>query len=634
MNKYPRWKYWLLLIVFVIAFVYALPNLFGDDPSVQVSSQTAGESLTATDLSAVKQALHKAQIPYTSIKLEDKSVLARFSTINEQQKAKEDLKTHFAQKYMIAISLAPAAPGWLQSFGAEPMRLGLDLRGGVHFLLQVDVNTVLKHREQGDIRNIAQTLRDKRIRYAGLEHSKKTGIDVKFRSDDILEQALPVLKRRFPDYAWQQLKGQWVVSGRLTQAALLKIRQYTVEQTMQTLQRRVNELGVSEASVQQQGMDRIAVDLPGVQDATQAKNLLGKTATLEFHLVDTTHDPMAAAQGVAPPGSQLYTFNGQPVLLKSQVVLTGDAITNASAGFDQNGRPSVNIRMGGQGESLFYKVTGQNIGKPLAVVYIETKSHPIKVNGKEKIIYKKVKRIINIATIQSALGSPFQITGLNNTEIAKNLSLLLRAGALLAPVTIVAERNVGPSMGQQNIHQGMLSIAWGLGLVVIFMILYYSLFGVIADIGLFLNLIFLVAVMSMLGAVLSFPGIAAMVLTLGMAVDANVLIFERIREELRAGVTVQKAIYAGYEKAFSTIVDANVTTLIAAVVLFSLGTGAIKGFAITLTIGLITSMFTAVTYTRAIVNLRYGGKRISQLPIGMRIPETGAAANEIKGGKD
>src|SRR3990167_174816 len=624
MNKYPAWKYWLLLVVLLVGIVYALPNAFGTDPSVEISSPTPGVSLTNNDLSAVTQLLQTDQLIYKSIVLDDKSILIRFNSIDTQQLTQEQLKKQLGHKYLIAISLAPAAPKWLLALGAEPMRYGLDLRGGVHFLLQIDVNSVMKRRLQSDVRNVAETLRSEQLRYAGINLSQGN-ITVSFRDQTTLNQADNLLNTRFTDYQWQQTKGQLSLTGSLTPQAIQQNNQYTVEQTMETLKRRVNELGVSEATVQQQGESRIAVDLPGVQDATQAKSLLGKTATLEIHLVDTSHDPMAAAEGVAPPDTTLYTYKGRPILLKNQIVLTGDAISSATSGFDQNGQPAVNIRLAGGGESNFYHITGENIGQPMATVYIEIKSYPTTINGQQKIIYKKIKRVINIATIQSALGSPFQVMGLPSTAEANDLAMLLRAGALIAPVTIIAEQNVGPSMGQQNIRLGMISIVVGLILVVFFMALYYQFLGVIADIALLLNLIFIVAVMSLIGAVLSFPGIAAMVLTLGMAVDANVLIFERIREELRQGVAVQAAIHAGYEKAFATIVDANVTSLIAATVLFSLGTGPIKGFAITLIIGLITSMFTAIAYTRAIVNFVYGGKKVKSISIGIHIkrPEQG-----------
>lgn len=616
MNKYPAWKYGLLLLILILGLIYALPTLYGEIPSVQISSQTAGVSLSSDDMTELKQALLTKKLNYQAIKQEGKSILVLCHSIDEQQAIQDYLKILYSNRYLVAISFAPNAPAWLAWVGANPIHLGLDLRGGVHLLLQVDMDTVEKRRLESDVHNIADSLRDARIHYSGILLQKPASIALSFQDKSALEQADDFLSIHFPDYQWRS--SDLTLVGLLNPQATLGTMQDAIAKTMETLNRRINALGVSEATVQQQGADRISVDMPGVQDATQAQNILGKTATLEFHLVDTEHDPMVAAQGVAPPGSQLYFYNGQPVLLKDQVVLSGDAISDASAGFDENGRPAVDIRMAGQGESNFYHITGQNIGKPLAVVYIETKLTPIMVNGKEQIISKEEKQVINIATIQGALGSPFQIMGLSSTDEAKNLSLLLRAGALVAPVVIIAESNVGPSMGAQNIHAGLLSVLVGIVLVAVFMIFYYNVFGLFANIALCLNLVFTVAIMSLLGAVLSFPGIAAMVLTLATAVDACVLIFERIREELRLGVTAQVAINAGYEKAFATIVDANVTTLIAAVVLFSIGTGPIKGFAVTLIIGILTSMFTAIAYTRAIVNLSFGGKKITRLPIGMK----------------
>jgi len=387
---------------------------------------------------------------------------------------------------------------------------------------------------------------------------------------------------------------------------------------MSTLRRRVNELGVSEAIVQQQGRDRISVDLPGIQDAVQAKDILGKTATLEFHLVDNEHDVSEALDGLVPAGSELHNFEGRPILLKSQILLTGDSITNATASFDQSGRPSVGIRLGGGGESIFEKATAENIGRAMSVVYVEIKSVKTNIDGKDKIIYKKESRVINIATIQSALGKSFQITGLSNPIEARNLALLLRAGSLPAAVTIVEERTIGPSMGKRNINLGKLSIEVGMLFIIIFMAIYYRLFGIMADVGLIINLVFLIAILSLLGATLTFPGIAGIVLTVGMAIDYNVLIYERIREELRNGITHQAAIHTGYDKAFVTIVDANVTTLIVGLILFALGTGPVKGFAITLVIGLFTSVISSVTYTRALVNLVYGSRKVKHLSIGIK----------------
>jgi preprotein translocase subunit SecD len=629
MNKFSAWKNILLLVILLIGAIYAFPNIFPDNPSVQISSSSAGQTMTQVDLSKATTLLNKNHLQRMSAVLQSGKILIRFHNIDAQAKAKEVLTTGLGQDYTVAITLAPSTPAWLRAFGATPMRMGLDLRGGVNLLLQVNVADVVKSRQQGDLHGLATSLRQKRIRYNELAlHSQV--MTLQFRQAAMASKALDYVKKNLPNYLWKQQT--LTVSGTLTKTALQHIRQYTIDQTRQTIQRRVDALGVSNATVQQAGLNRISVDLPGIQDATLAQEILGKTATLEFHLVDTTHNPMvAAANGMAPAGTQLYTMNGRPILLKSPVILSGQSITSAASGFGQNGQPSVNIRVGGTGETLFYRATSANVNKALAVVYIETKSHPAVINGKETIVYKKIKRVINVANIQSALGASFQVTNLSSTAAAKQLALLLRAGALIAPVTIVADHTVGPSMGAKNVKQGMLSIEIGLLLVVGFMLLYYRLFGLIADIGLIFNLILLVAVLSVLGNVLTFAGIAGIVLTIGMAIDANVLIFERIREELRNGVTAQAAINLGYEKAFGTIIDSNATTFIAAIVLFSIGSGAIKGFAICLSIGLVTSVFTSVTYTRAIVNVIYGGRRLKHLPIGIKVKTATKKLNKGEG---
>ena len=620
MNKYPIWKNVLLLVIFLFAVVYAVPNLYGEDKAVQFSSTIPGGALTTSDLSKIKSVLNSFHLVYDSAVLYNKNILVRFADTDDQLKAKGMLESKFSDKYLVALSLEAATPKWLMNIGANPMKLGLDLRGGVHLLLQVDVDSVVKNRLKSAVRNVALELRRKMVRYAGISSFGARGIKLKFRKSRVLRKAKDVLERRFPEYKWLKLKNVtgYQLLGRFKKSSIHKIRQYTIEQTMTTLRRRVNALGVSEAVVQQDGASRVSVDLPGIQDATQAKNILGKTATLEFHLVDTKNDAADAAAGLVPTDDELFNYMGHPVLLKSRIVLSGDSITRASISYDQSGRPSVNVKLGGGGESLFEHVTSENIGKPLSVVYVEIKSHKKMINGKLKITYKKEKRIINIATIQSTLGSNFQITGLSNPVEAKTLSLLLRAGALPAAVTVIEEQTVGPSMGKRNIHLGRLSIDVGMLLIVLFMAFYYSAFGLIADIGLFINLILLVAVLSLLGATLTFPGIAGIVLTVGMAVDYNVLIYERIREELRRGMAPQLAIHTGYERAFVTILDANLTTLIVALILFALGTGAVKGFAITLTIGLFTSIVSSVTYTRALVNWIYGGRRVKHLMIGIK----------------
>ncbi|MDR3491905.1 MAG: protein translocase subunit SecD [Gammaproteobacteria bacterium] len=619
LNRYPWWKNLLVVVVIFIAFIYAAPNVFGEDPSVQVSGSSATIVVDDAKIETIKQVLQSAHITYKSMQTENKSLLLRFDSTDVQLKAKEAIQEALGNDYLVALNLAPATPEWLKSVGALPMKLGLDLRGGVHFLLQVDVDSVVKQRVEGDLRGISQLLRDDRIRYTGLTRNSENGIDLQFRSEDAAANARHSLTERFTEFTWTMSNdgSNYMLKGNLDPVALQRSRQDTLDQAMNTLRNLVNELGVSEAVVQQQGASRVSVDLPGIQNTTEAKNILGKTATLEFHMVDMDHDAASAVGGVAPPETHLYYDRGRPVLLKNDIILRGSSIVSASSGMGEDGRPSVNVRLGGGGESLFEKTTAESIGKAMAVLFVEVKSEPKTENGKTVIHYRTDKRVISVATIQSALGNSFQITGLTGQDEARTLALLLRAGALPAPVTIMEERQVGPSLGKQNIRMGILSVAVGFALVVFFMAIYYGVMGLIADIALGMNLILIVAVLSLLGATLTLPGIAGMVLTVGMAVDANVLIFERIREELRNGLGVQASIHAGYERAFMTIVDANLTTLIVAIVLFSLGSGAVKGFAVTLTIGLITSMFTAITGTRAIVNALYGGKPVKRISIGM-----------------
>jgi preprotein translocase subunit SecD len=616
LNRYPLWKSLLVVFVVFIAFLYAAPNLFGDDPAVQISGSSADIPVNEATVQTINQALDKAQVHYKQVQQENRSLLLRFSSTDDQLKAKETIQEALGQNYLVALNLAPATPNWLKAINAAPMKLGLDLRGGVHFLLQVDVDSVIKQRIEGDLNTLSQALRNERIRYANITRQGASTVIIDFRNEDILENAYAYLSSHFGDFVWnKKTQGNSLqLVGELSPAALLQARQDTLDQAMNTLRNRVNELGVSEAVVQQQGATRIVVDLPGIQDTAQAKNILGKTATLEFHMVDAEHDPRS---GVALSDSKVYSYNGQPVLLKNDIILRGSSITSANSQFGEDGRPSVSVRLGGGGEGLFTKTTAENIGKPMAVLYVEVRSTPKIVNGQKIIEYATDRRVISVATIQSALGNNFQITGLASQDESRTLALLLRAGALPAPVTIIEEREVGPSLGKQNIHMGVTSVEVGFVLVVIFMALYYGLMGVIADVALGMNLILIVALLSILGATLTLPGIAAIVLTVGMAVDANVLIFERIREELRQGLGVQSSIHTGYERALITILDANVTTLIVAIVLFSLGSGTVKNFAVTLTIGLFTSMFTAIIGTRAIVNLVYGGRPVKKISIGI-----------------
>lgn len=613
-NRYPLWKYLLIIIVVAAAFLYAAPNLYPEIPAVQIiSGSNAPHAVDEETLNTAKSALQTAGISYVDAKLQDQSILFYFNTTDIQLKAKETIQQALGENYLVALNLANTTPAWLKSVGGVPMKLGLDLRGGVHFLMQVDVDSVLKQRVEGDLRSIGQSLRDQRIRYTGINRKSDSQVVIQFRSQDALDQAYNFVNRRYNEFNWEKVSANnsFELQATLSPAALFDAKRETLEQTMNTLRNRVNELGVSEAIVQQQGESRVSVDLPGIQDTAEAKNIIGKTATLEFHMVDVTNDAAQAARnGYAPPDTRLYyDERGVPILLYNAVILRGSSIVTATSGFGEDGRPNVQVRLNGAGESLFTKVTSENIGKPMAVMFVEVKSTPKTENGVQVINYQTERKIISVATIQNALGNNFQITGLKSQNEARTLALLLRAGALPTPVTFLEERQVGPSLGQQNIHMGLLSIVVGMGLVIVFMALYYGVMGIIADLALAMNLVLVVAILSLLGATLTLPGIAGLILTVAMAADANVLIFERIREEIRRGMGVQASIHAGYERAFVTILDANVTTLIVMMILFSMGSGMIKGIAITVTIGLLTSMFTAITGTRALVNLLYGGKK-------------------------
>jgi len=619
LNKYPLWKNCLLLVLLILGFIYAAPNLFPEQPAVQISPSTVIMHVNLEALQTKVNSLIKAvQILPVSEELNQQTLLLRFNNTDTQLKAKDILSSALGDDYTVAVNLLSTTPRWMQAIGAFPMKLGLDLRGGVHFALEVDINNLIAQRMQGLAKNISENLQQARIRYTELIPKEKQ-LSILFRDIDNLNQAKKLLQQQFPAFEFTEVTGNpkqlvaiWSNQG------LNNLRQLAIDQTINTLRNRINELGVAEPIVQQQGNNRILVDLPGVQDIARAQQILGGTATIEFRLVDTIHDPhLAQVNNTSPVGSQLYQYENQPVLLNKQVILTGNSITDASTSFDESGRSAVSISLGGGGESYFHQVTGENVGKPLAIVYVETKSRAKVVNGEITHVPLKVERIISIARIQTALPPNFQVTGLTNPQEALNLSLLLRAGALPAPIYVVEQRTIGPQLGAENIHKGIVSIIVGFILAVVFMAVYYGVFGVIADIALALNLVLLVALLSLLGMTLTLPGMAGIVLTVGMAVDANVLIFERIREELRNGVSPQSSIHAGYDRALITIIDANVTTLIVALILFGVGTGSIKGFAVTLTIGLLTSMLTGIMITRAIINACYGGRPLKRLPIGI-----------------
>lgn len=622
MNQYPLWRYILIVVIIVLGVIYALPNLYGEDPAIQITTKSA--TILPIDIDAqIAAALKKQNVSYLSIKKNEKlnSVLVRFPDTETQLRAQDVIEATLGREYAVALNLAPKTPKWLQVIGANPMRLGLDLRGGIHFLLQVNVNVLMQDRVSADIHSMGTQLRGADIRYMGISADVNHKITIRFRDVMSRDQALELLKKNFTDYQFTSLPQGYNLTAQMLKTAQISLEQNALEQNITILKTRVNELGVAEPVIQQQGADKISVDLPGIQDTARAKDMIGKVATVRFQLVDTEHDPVQAAKtGIIPFGTTLYKSDeGQLYLLKNQVILQGSAILNASTIIGEDGRPAVAIRAGGPGVSYFSKMTAGNIGKPLAAVYVETETYKEIVNGKVTTKQRQVERVISVATIQTVLGNNFQIMGLRSMQYAQNLALLLRSGAYVAPVTFVQERLVGPSLGKENIEMGVLSCEVGSLLVIVFMAFYYRLFGFVADFALIMNVILLIAIMSLLGFTLTLPGIAGIVLTVGMAVDANVLINERIREELRNGVSPQASIYAGYARAFSTIVDANVTTLIVAVVLFALGTGPVQGFAVTLTIGLLISMVTAVFFTRAIVNLIYGRRSVKKLSIGIKI---------------
>lgn len=621
MNRYPLWKYIFIIIVIIAGFIFALPNLYPSQPAVQVSSSSTDFPLNDYTLGQINETLTAKGLKAVETEsVVDNKVLIRFDSPDTQLAAAEAIKETLGKEFSTALNLAPATPSWLR--GLNPMNLGLDLRGGVHFLMEVDMKSAIDKALTRSSEEFRTFLRSEKIKYLGV---KRVGdsLLVQFKTEAFRDNARGKLKREYRDMIdfldFETEKGA-ALKATLTDLNINNTKRFALQQNITTLRKRVNELGVAEPVIQQQGLERIVVQLPGVQDPTVAKEILGTTATLEFRLVDEGNNPFTAqSTGRIPPGDKLFfERNGNPILLKSRVMLTGDYITDASAGFGQEDqRPNVSIVLDGKGGKLFSKATGANIQKLMAVVFIE---HKTVVTKQEDGSYKKdtkvEREVINVARIQDTLSNRFQITGLDSPQESSQLALLLRAGALAAPVYIVEERTIGPSLGADNIEAGFKSVIIGFILVLIFMAIYYKVFGLVANLALTLNLVLIVAVLSMLQATLTLPGIAGIVLTVGMAVDANVLIYERIKEELRAGLTPQAAIQSGYEKAFSTIADANITTLIAAIVLFGMGTGPIKGFAITLAIGIVSSMFTAIMGTRSIINLIYGNqKRLQKLHI-------------------
>jgi len=611
LNKYPLWKYLLLGFIVLFTLVYAAPNLYGEDPAVQVSA-TRGAKVELSTLTKVEEILSKANISPKSTVLEDGQILVRLSSSEDQLMARELLSQEVGDGFVAALNLAPSTPAWLAAIGGEPLKLGLDLRGGVHFLMEVDMDEAISKEQEQMVQDLRVELREQKIRFRGIEKAaSQTGVRLRFTSQAILDSAVDYLKPINPGYVFSENEngGVFYLTISMTAEKLASAKKDALEQNLSILRNRVNELGVAEPLVQRQGTDRIVVELPGIQDTARAKEILGATATLEFHAVDSDTDVSDALSGRIPASSALYKDrDGRPVVVKKKIILTGNHIVDAQSSADEYGGAQVNISLDSKGGSKMSRFTKSNIGKPMATLFIEyLPTGKKKENGKSET--KKRIEIANVATIQAQLGRSFRITGLDNTAEAHNLALLLRAGALTAPIQIVEERTIGPSLGQQNIDNGMKAMVYGLLAVVLFMFIYYRKFGVVANVALIFNIIMIVGLMSLIpGATLTLPGIAGIVLTIGMAVDANVLIFERIREELQGGKSVQRAINEGYSNALSTIADANITTFITAVILFAVGTGAIKGFAVTLAIGILTSMFTSIFGTRAIVNAVWGGR--------------------------
>ncbi|WP_158783337.1 protein translocase subunit SecD [Pantoea sp. BAV 3049] len=614
LNRYPLWKYIMLIVVLIVGLVYALPNLYGEDPAVQVTG-ARGSAASEQTLGQIQDVLKKNNIQSKSLLLENGAIMARFANGDVQLRARDAITQALGENYVVALNLAPATPAWLSLLQAEPMKLGLDLRGGVHFLMEVDMDTALGKLQEQNIDNLRSDLRDKNIPYTNVRKTDNYGLEIRFRDGQARDEAVSYLTGRHRDMVINT-SGSNALRAVMTDERLREAREYAVQQNINILRNRVNQLGVAEPLVQRQGSDRIVVELPGIQDTARAKEILGATATLEFRLVNTSVDPTAAANGRVPGDSEVKNpRDGQPVTLYKRVILTGDHITDSTSSQDEYNQAQVNISLDSAGGNIMSNFTKDNIGKPMATLFVEYKDSGKKdANG--RAILAKQEEVINVANIQSRLGNSFRITGISNPNEARQLSLLLRAGALIAPIQIVEERTIGPTMGQQNITQGLEACLWGLIASILFMIIFYKKFGLIATSALLLNLVLIVGIMSLLpGATLTMPGIAGIVLTLAVAVDANVLINERIKEELRNGRSVQQAIHEGYKGAFSSIVDANITTLIKVIILYAVGTGSIKGFAITTAIGIGTSMFTAIIGTRAIVNLVYGGKRINKLSI-------------------
>ena len=621
LNKYPLWKYLLVLFFVALGLFYAAPNLYTPDPALQITGESSAQQIDQQTLGRALAALDEAGIEHfdPAVDASGRNALIRLRDKDQQLPAQARVSRAIGDGYIVALNLAPTTPDWLSDYGARPMKLGLDLSGGVHFMLEVDVDSAIERRMEYFTNAIKRTLREERIR--GFVSLTNDGtIEAKFKTEALREQARDAIADAESQLSLERVDAgdSWNLVASLPESARKEIGEYSVAQNLTTLRNRVNELGVSEPLVQRQGQNRIVVELPGIQDTAEAKRILGKVANLEFRLVANMDAPPSEKQRFeyrSPDRASASEW------LERDVIITGERVSNAQASFDQNGMPNVQISLDSEGGSLMSRATRNNVKRRMGVLFIERKyrtRYETQPDGSEiavKVPYDE-KKLLTAPVIQSALGAQFQITGLDSQLEASELALMLRAGALAAPISFVEERTVGPSLGAENIRMGIKSVYYGLGMVVLFMILVYRLFGVTAVIALSVNIVLLVACMSLIGATLTLPGIAGIVLTVGMAVDANVLIFGRIREEVNNGMAPQMAIHAGYERAVATILDANLTTLIIALILYAVGTGPIKGFAVTLSIGIVTSMFTAIMGTRAIINLIYGGRRVKKLSIG------------------
>ena len=615
MNHYAPWKNTLVVFFLFITSLYALPNIYGSDLAIQITG-TGDYVVEENDLEGINNSLVENAIDFKSLELINSNILIRFNDSKSQLSSKALLKDTLSRNYVVALNLAPSIPQWLSGLGGNAMSLGLDLRGGVHFLLEVDMEAVISmsiDRYYNELRTLLR--KDKLYKKIRKEDNL---LVASFKTEKQKNEAKKLIKKDLADLIIVEgSESELEVSLEISSNAQKVAKSSALNQNITTLRNRVNELGVAEPIIQQQGSERIVVQLPGVQDTARAKEILGAVATVEFRLVDEQNDVQTAIQsGKIPSGSKLYKFkDGRPLLLKTTVIATGENIVDASSSVDQDNQPNVSIVLDNSGGRTMLETTKEFIGYRMAVVFIENQVETVIENGNTVKKRSKTQDIINAATIQGTFSNRFQITGIDSAREARNLALLLRAGSLSAPIEIIEERTIGPSLGADNIQKGLISVLVGFALVLVFMGWRYRVFGLVANVALTLNLITIVSILSMLQATLTLPGIAGIVLTVGMAVDANVLIFERIKEELRSTKNIQKAISAGYEKALLTIADANITTLIASLVLFSFGTGAIKGFAVTLSIGIITSMFTAIIVSRAMINLIYGGKKIEELSI-------------------